>query len=169
MHIRPVKADDIPAVQRVARLSWAHAYSGIYPPEYIEAFVERAYSFQSLEQSISRDEGDEERKFLVAELEGAGVIGFLHMRKVDERTHELLRIYLLPEHQGEGAGTRLLHEAVRRNAVRRLEAWVEGQNASARRFYEGKGFRAIRYETQTFSGYTTQLVVYEKDYGRAIG
>lgn len=164
MLIRAVKAADIPAVQNVARLAWAHAYSGIYPLEYIRDFLAQAYSSRSLEQSVRRDENGDSRQFLVAELEGEGVIGFLHMRKLDEETHELMRIYLLPEHQGEGAGTRLLLEAVRRNAVRRLHAWVEGQNAQARTFYEGKGFEAVRYETQTFSGYTTQLVLYEKKY-----
>lgn len=169
MFIRPVKSVDVPTLQKVARSAWERTYCGIYTPEYIDEFLEKAYSHDSLEQAVYRDENEDNRKFLVAELEGAGVIGFLQLRQLDEHTHELLRMYLLPEHQGEGGGTRLLMEAVRRNAIRKLQAWVEGRNTAARTFYERKGFTVLRYETETFSGYTSQLVVYEKQYDLASG
>ena len=52
-----------------------------------------------------------------------------------------LHIDLLPEAQGQGVGTELLDVAKR--ASERLQLWTFQCNASARRFYEARGFALV--------------------------
>jgi GNAT superfamily N-acetyltransferase len=68
-----------------------------------------------------------------------GIVGFLGLR--DE---ELGQFYVRPDRIGQGAGTLLL-EAAKASGVAALELWCFQANARARRFYEARGFRAIRY------------------------
>ena len=51
------------------------------------------------------------------------------------------QLYVLPEAQGQGVGTELLDVAKR--ASERLQLWTFQRNASARRFYEARGFALV--------------------------
>ena len=48
---------------------------------------------------------------------------------------------MLPIAQGRGVGTELLDVA--KNGCERLELWTFQRNATARRFYEARGFRLV--------------------------
>jgi GNAT superfamily N-acetyltransferase len=50
-------------------------------------------------------------------------------------------LYVAPERQGQGLGGRLLDLAMARNQV--LDLWAFARNASARAFYERRGFRLV--------------------------
>jgi GNAT superfamily N-acetyltransferase len=52
------------------------------------------------------------------------------------------QLYVLPEAQRRGVGKDLLQVA--QNVFDRLQLWTFQRNASARRFYEGRGFALIR-------------------------
>jgi GNAT superfamily N-acetyltransferase len=51
------------------------------------------------------------------------------------------QLYVLPEAQGRGAGTRLLKVA--QDAFDRLQLWTFQRNVNARRFYEARGFALV--------------------------
>jgi GNAT superfamily N-acetyltransferase len=57
---------------------------------------------------------------------------------------EIRQLYTRPDRIGRGAGTELI-EAVKASGVAALELWCFQANARARRFYEARGFRAIRF------------------------
>jgi hypothetical protein len=76
--IRPVKMNDVQGIQRVAQLTWNHTYGTIYTDDFINSFLEQAYSNNSIEATISRDEKREIRKFMVAESE-SGIIGYAQL------------------------------------------------------------------------------------------
>jgi len=161
--IRPVELRDIEAVQNVARQSWIHTYKDIYPNEYIDSFLSRAYSAERLEQSIIRDQNDQGRKFLIAEIHPSEeVIGYVHVMKESEGIYELLRIYLLPENKGMGIGTELINEVQKLNGISKLKAWVAEFNQMARKFYEARDFKVINEKIQTDNEFTTKLICYEK-------
>jgi putative acetyltransferase len=73
----------------------------------------------------------------VAEVAGA-VAGFIAFRDgwIDH-------LYVHPDRQGGGLGPALLDKALEDGMPRQL--WTFQQNARARRFYEARGFRAIRF------------------------
>jgi GNAT superfamily N-acetyltransferase len=68
-----------------------------------------------------------------------GIISFLALRG-----EEVRQFYTRPDRIGRGAGTQLI-EAAKSSGVAALELWCFQANARARRFYETRGFRAIRF------------------------
>jgi putative acetyltransferase len=81
-----------------------------------------------------------EHVFAECEVWGCGrpsLVGFIAFREdwIDQ-------LYVLPEHQGHGAGGFLLDVAKSRFPC--LQLWTFQRNASARRFYERRGFRIVR-------------------------
>lgn len=68
-----------------------------------------------------------------------GIVAFLA-----RQGEEVRLLYTRPDRIGAGAGT-LLIEAAKRSGVAALELWCFQGNIRARRFYEARGFRAIRF------------------------
>ena len=68
-----------------------------------------------------------------------GIVAFLGLRG-----EELGHFYVRPDRIGHGAGTLLL-EAAKSSGVEALELWRFQANARARRFYEARGFKPIRF------------------------
>ena len=69
----------------------------------------------------------------------SGIVSFLGLR-----CEEVGHFYTLPDRIGCGAGTQLI-EAAQASGVAALELWCFQANTRARRFYEARGFRAIRF------------------------
>ena len=67
-----------------------------------------------------------------------GVVAFLA-----RNGEEVRQLYTRPDRIGGGAGTQLI-EAAKSSGAAALELWCFQANARARRFYEARGFRAIR-------------------------
>lgn len=132
--------EDIPGIQLTAAESWRAAYRTIYSPDFIESFIGRAYSSESLRRVITSAQS----VFVVAREEGA-VVGFSHAG-YGPRGGELYRIYLRPPWWGSGVGDLLL---------RRTEDWlraegypgygclVQRHNEVGRRFYAKHAFRHL--------------------------
>jgi len=75
---------------------------------------------------------------IVAE-DGSGIVSFLALHGEEVRL-----LYTRPDRIGLGAGTQLI-EAAKKRGVGALELWCFQANARARRFYEARGFRAVRF------------------------
>jgi GNAT superfamily N-acetyltransferase len=75
---------------------------------------------------------------IVAEDE-SGIVSFLA-----RQGEEVRLLYTRPDCIGRGAGTQLI-EVAKSSAVNALELWCFQANARARRFYEARGFHAIRF------------------------
>ena len=71
--------------------------------------------------------------------DASGIVGFLARSGGEVRL-----LHIRPDRIGCGAGTQLI-EAVKASGTEALELWCFQQNARARRFYEARGFRAIRF------------------------
>lgn len=148
VEVREMTIGDLRAVQEVARITWAATYRGIIPEDEMGSFLERAYSEESLKDRMERS------AFLVAEWERE-VVGFADFA-VDSGEPgkvELLALYVLPEMQGRGIGTRLLEAGIRRFAsAESLTLRVARDNSGGRRFYEGYGFDVIGEHVWRTSG-----------------
>lgn len=135
VEIRTAESDDVSVVQRVARTTWYHTYRDSIPERVREEFVGQAYSHDSLRQRI------ESNVFIVA-LQDGRIVGFADFRPLSKTHVELAAIYVLPEMQGRGIGTRLLRAGVERfPSGTTFVLRVERDNAPAQRFYETHGFR----------------------------
>ena len=69
----------------------------------------------------------------------AGIVSFLA-----RNGEEIRLLYSHPDFIGSGAGSLLL-DAVKKSSVVALELWCFQANERARRFYEERGFRAVRF------------------------
>ena len=68
-----------------------------------------------------------------------GIVSFLA-----RQGEEVRQLYTRPDRIGRGAGTQLI-EAAKSSGVAALDLWCFQANTRARRFYEARGFRAIRF------------------------
>jgi ribosomal protein S18 acetylase RimI-like enzyme len=107
--------EDVEAIQRVARVSWRATYTGIFTPEFIEDFLERAYNPEVLRQTIVSN-----HSLFLTVCDVKGVIGFAQTGFLRNGVAELFRLYVQPSGQRTGAGTLLLAET---------ESWLAQQNA----------------------------------------
>jgi putative acetyltransferase len=69
----------------------------------------------------------------------SGIVAFLALRGEEVRL-----LYTRPDRIGMGAGTQLVN-AAKASGISALELWCFQANERARRFYEARGFRAIRF------------------------
>ena len=126
VHVRPCRPTDAPAVAdaflaaRARCLPWLPK---VHADADVRAWVARVLVFRP--------------EVWVAEIEGV-VVGFAALG--DEH---LDHMYVHPDFQNRGAGSALLHEALR-HRPNGLRLWVFQRNAQARRFYERHGFVLLR-------------------------
>ena len=135
--IRPATSVDLSAVQSIAVQTWRHTYRQHIPQSDIAWFLDRAYAIPNLERTLTSP-GTE---LLVAEHQKQ-VIGYAMTGLNTDSSAELLALYVLPEHQGRGAGYALWCKAIARASrlgAERIEFWVLTANIRARQFYERQG------------------------------
>lgn len=138
--VRDARQEDAPAISRVARASWGETYRDIFEPDFIEDFLERAYSVPALEQAVERVAERPGSVFLVAERNGE-IVGYLQFGE-GQRGPELFRVYAHPDHYGTGVGSVLLgtlHERIR-GRVASYVLDVHSRNVRGRAFYDRNGF-----------------------------
>ncbi|HYN87650.1 MAG TPA: GNAT family N-acetyltransferase [Ardenticatenaceae bacterium] len=139
--VRFATHDDIPAIQQIARHTWARTYAGLIPEPVQQDFLDSAYSREALARRL----GSPLLRTWVAE-QNERVVGYLILYLPDEpasRPPELAAIYVLPEAQGQGHGRALfqrLLEECRRSGVETLSVAVHRDNWPSRRWYERRGF-----------------------------
>lgn len=138
--IAPATEADIAGIQLTAAESWRAAYAGIFTPDFIEAFIGRAYSTESLRRVVHSTQSI----FVVARDEGM-VVGFSHAG-IAPRNAELYRIYLRPAYWGSGIGERMLaatEEWLRAEGHSGYGCFVHARNTVGRKFYERQHFRRM--------------------------
>ena len=144
--IRKMTVEDIPQVQLVARTSWHDTYDGIIPRNIQDDFLARAYSDENMLLRIERSHA------FVALIDNK-VVGFANFSYVkDDGTSELAAIYLLPESQGKGLGTKLLEQGLALPNIQAIELNVEKDNSKGLNFYLAKGFKQIDAFKEDFAG-----------------
>lgn len=133
--VRNMEANDIGAVQQVAKSSWNATYKGIIPIYIQDRFLKSIYSIETLQRRLINS-------FLfVAETENK-IVGFANFSPVnDDGETELGAIYLYPKYQGKGIGTALLNHGITKlKGIRKIYIHVEKNNQIGLMFYQAKGF-----------------------------
>ena len=116
----------------------ANAIAELYFASYrLLTFLPRLHTIESYRWFVA-NRMLKEWAVTVAE-DDTGIVGFLGLQG-----EELGQFYVRPDRIGQGAGTLLL-EAAKASGVAALELWCFQANARARRFYEARSFRAIRF------------------------
>lgn len=160
--VRDARRADLSRLAEVRNESWRAAYRGILPRAHLEAMT-LSRSRRVLETSTARRR--QGHGVLVVE-DGEGPFGYAIVgpQPRPELGHagEIFEIYLRPDRQRRGAGSKLLASALWRLCELQLTPvmlWVLARN-SARRFYASCGGEPFRRERIEMSGRTLYRVAY---------
>ena len=148
--VRRAEPQDAAAISEAHRASWLHAYAGIIPHKPLMQMVQRR------DAAWWRKATRGPATLLV--LDVAGVIaGYatlgLNRARALPQDGEIYEIYLRPEYQGLGLGSRLFAAARARLADNGLKGLVVSaleENQNALSFYAGAGGRDIAEGVEVF-------------------
>jgi ribosomal protein S18 acetylase RimI-like enzyme len=158
MDVRPATREDVAAIEAVARAAFEAAY-GFLAHETREALLAAAYDPAHLRELVTR----EDAHLLVADADE--VIGFALARQEWADELALLRLYVHPDHWGEGAGSALLDAVAAVAAdreVARVRARVLAKNYVARPFFESRGFERRESGVVELGSETHEELAYER-------
>lgn len=147
MTVREATGADAPAIRQVAERAWSTDYPDIISRESVAAGVTEWYDDDLMRADIARADA----AVFVAEADD-GVVGFVHGVRGDEDGN-VLRVYVDPDHRGNGLGSILLEAATDRlfeMGVDRVRAMVLEANDPGNEFYRSHGFERTddTYETE---------------------
>ncbi|MBL8577614.1 MAG: GNAT family N-acetyltransferase [Mesorhizobium sp.] len=148
--IRKAEPRDAAAIAEVHYDAWTGAYSGIIPHRALTRMIGRRGA-EWWSNAIRRA-----ASVLVIEiggkLAGYATIGKNRARELSQQG-EIYELYLRPEYQGIGLGSRLFAEARKRLAASGLHGlvvWALEDNSGALSFYQGAGGRDVAEGVEVF-------------------
>ena len=172
--IQPATLKDIPTIMALAEATWEPTYRFIISKEQLEYMYRVIYTPASLRRQMQ----EQKHTFLVAYIgdQPAGYASFGPLSPTEPMAEanrakigaafKLHKIYVLPSHQGQGLGVRLL-EAVEKAAQATkgqiLELNVNRHNAAAITFYERHGYQRQREEDIAIGPYWMNDFVLRKE------
>jgi ribosomal protein S18 acetylase RimI-like enzyme len=137
--IREAVPGDAPGIAAVAERVWYEVHAPIIGEDRTAEFLETYYDEASLRDVIDRD------RWVTYVADAGEIVGFVSGGPSDDDPDlfHLNRIYLRPEHRGEGIGGQLLDTFERDAAALgydRVSLRVMADNEQSVRFYEATGF-----------------------------
>ncbi len=143
--LRPAGPADCEAVQAVLLATWLDTYGAFIPEADLRAYFAAVYSTGALAARMALPEV----RVTLAEKQGRCVGVMITTAEPAEDRLAVNSLYVLPEAQGSGVGTRLLGEAdarARWEGLRVLWLGVMKQNVRSVAWYRRAGFRFEREE-----------------------
>jgi ribosomal protein S18 acetylase RimI-like enzyme len=161
--IRKAEPGDADAIAEVHRTAWQGAYAGIIPYRALTAMINRRGS-QWWANAIRRS-----ATILVVEIGGkvAGytTVGRSRARELQQQG-EIYELYLRPEYQGIGLGSRLFaaaREKLKSHGLKGLVVWALEENVNALAFYAGAGGRDVAEGVEVFDQKAIRKVAFVWD------
>ncbi len=160
IEVRRAETDDAEAITAVHDASWRLAYDGLIPAQELSRIVARRGP-DWWSRAIRRGTA-----ILVLEVGGVvcgyATFGANRARNLRQKG-EVYEIYLLPEYQGIGLGTRLFLSArreLRRFGFDTMVVWALADNDLACRFYANAGGRQVARAHERFGGTSLQKIAF---------
>lgn len=160
IEVRRAEAHDAEAITAVHDAAWRFAYDGMIPAKELARIIARRGP-RWWDRAIRRGTA-----ILVLEVGGAicgyATVGPNRARNLDEKG-EVYELYMKPEYQGVGLGTRLFL-AARRELARfgfdTVVVWALADNENACRFYNNAGGRRIARANERFGDVALSKVAF---------
>jgi ribosomal protein S18 acetylase RimI-like enzyme len=139
--VRKASADDVSAIQRVARNAWHVVYDPVLGADRVDEIVDSWYDPERL---LTDDIESDERPMLVATVDSV-IVGFAEATpdESDGELAHLYRIYVDPDYWVQGIDSSLLdriEEILRERGFGRLQLSVLAENDVGISFHESCGF-----------------------------
>ena len=141
--LRNVAKTEYSKVRELAEIIWPECYKDILSAEQIKYMLEMMYS----EEVIADDVSEKTRyRFIIDDTEIAGFLAWGPLIP-DPPVAKLHKLYLLPEKQGQGIGSRameLVKQQIKDAGFHYLRLNVNRQNSKAIKCYQNNGFETIQ-------------------------
>jgi ribosomal protein S18 acetylase RimI-like enzyme len=161
LKIRKHRKGDAAGIARVHVDAWCAAYRGIVPASFIDALT-----YERMERFAEERLKSEHVTSLVAAARGKGVLGFIAggiERSGDEKySGEIYGIYVDPEYQNRGIGSRLVRalvEELQDSDIYSLVVWVLQDNPW-KKFYESLNGQPVHQRMSKIGGKDLPEVAY---------
>jgi ribosomal protein S18 acetylase RimI-like enzyme len=161
LRIKPATEQDIPTIIELAEATWEPTYRYIISKEQLDYMYRVIYT----PASVLRQMREQHHTYLLAYVDDQPS-GFASYSEKPEGIYHLNKIYVLPSHQGQKLGQRLIQaveDAVRAAGGRALELNVNRHNP-ALAFYERQGFAQHREEDIAIGPYWMNDFVMRKEF-----
>jgi ribosomal protein S18 acetylase RimI-like enzyme len=161
LRIKPATEQDIPTIIELAEATWEPTYRYIISKEQLDYMYRVIYT----PASVLRQMREQHHTYLLAYVDEQPS-GFASYSEKPEGIYHLNKIYVLPSHQGQKLGQRLIQaveDAVRAAGGRALELNVNRHNP-ALAFYERQGFAQHREEDIPIGPYWMNDFVMRKEF-----
>jgi len=159
MEIRHAGSEDAPAISGIAKQSWEADYPDILHRENVEDVVTEWY-----DEDRIRDEIRNEDAIVVVAEDGGDIVGFAHGIWA-RRTGHMLRVYVAPDHRGQGIGGTLLatlRDSLLKRGSDHIQAMVLAENEPGNEFYRQAGFEKVDEGETTIGGEAYTENVYRR-------
>jgi ribosomal protein S18 acetylase RimI-like enzyme len=161
--IRKAEPSDAEDIADVHHAAWQGAYAGIIPHRALNAMINRrgsAWWANAIRRAAT---------VLVVEI-GGKVAGYATVGRNRARDlpqqGEIYELYLRPEYQGVGLGSRLFaaaREKLAAHGLKGMVVWALEDNANALAFYEGAGGRDVAEGVEVFDQKALRKVAFVWD------
>ncbi len=159
INIEKVPPEEILEVKNLLSYVWKDTYGALYPPDIIEKITSIWHDPKALVQQAANPD----TFFAVAKEEGK-IVGLITVRKIDENTAFMSRLYIHPRHQRKGIGAHLMNAALKRfPSIKLLRLECEKQNDKACAFYTKQGFKIVGEKEEVVEGFPVKTVEMEKN------
>lgn len=138
---------DVKGVQHVLSTTWRATYTNLQPKT-IEQVTAKWHSKEFLSNQIRK-----EKYYFPIALEGDEVVGIATSGTREEGVIDLFRFYVLPAHQGRGIGSKLFEMVEQRYPdATKMKVYVDVNNSQGIEYYQRRGFKKIKQETEESFG-----------------
>lgn len=153
------KVDEVQQIKQVLSETWIDTYGPFLPLEVIQKVTSLWHSPETLAAEIE----NERILFDVAKDEHGAILGLLTAGRPNDEVVYIARLYVLPGHQRQGIGGKLLDACTAAfPGVRTLRLEVEAQNEKGLSFYRKQGFIEISRKEEELEGISLMVVEMEK-------
>jgi ribosomal protein S18 acetylase RimI-like enzyme len=140
--------------------SWAATYGSFLTPDELSAVAREWHHPDRLRRQMSNPRVG----FLLARTDTGALVGVATVKQSDDAgTVSVLRLYVLPDYQGQGIGSQLLNRTLAAfpNA-QRIELQVAEGNPSGLSFWTKRGFRVCGHDEARIGDITLALISMER-------
>ena len=157
--IQPAEVGEVQEIKQVLSETWIDTYGPFLPLEVIRKVTSLWHSPETLSAEIK----NERVFFNVAKNEQGEIIGLLTAGRPSEEVIYIARLYVLPGHQRQGIGAKLLDACVTYfSGFQTLRLEVEAQNEKGMAFYRKQGFTETSRKEDEIEGISLVVVEMEK-------
>ena len=157
--VKKAKVDEVQKIKQVLSETWIDTYGSFLSQETIQTVTTVWHNPQLLASEIQNPKVF----FSVAKDQNNTILGLLTASKQEDGTVVINRLYVSPQHQGKGIGSKLLEESMLAfSGVRKFQLEVEEKNKKALLFYYRKGFLQVSRKEIKVEGESFKVIEMEK-------